>query len=84
MCGNLFKSPKVKKVEAAAPPATAQVEAVKVPDPTPVAVSETAQDANTATKKDKNRRRGYQATRVADDRGVLTDTAQSGGRQTLG
>ena len=83
MCG-LFKSPKVKKVEAAAPPATAQVEAVKAPDPTPVAATEVAQDATTTTKKEKNKRRGYQATRVAEDRGVLTDTAQAGGRQTLG
>lgn len=83
MC--ILKSPKVEKPKVDAPPATAQVESVKAPDPTPVAATEVAQEAETATKKEKNKRRGYQATRIAEDRGVLTDTAQaSGGRQTLG
>lgn len=85
MCGNPFKKPKVETPKVETPPATAQVEAVKVPDPTPVAVTEVAQNATDATKKDKNKRRGYQATRVAADRGVLTDTATTNnGRQTLG
>lgn len=73
MCGNPFKSssPSVQKV-----------------DPAPQAVSTTdtaAADERAAAEAEKNRKkRGYAATRIAADRGVLTDTAQSGSKSTLG
>jgi hypothetical protein len=73
MCSNLFKSPKSPKIEQVAP--------------APQAVSSTESDAmndRAAAEAEKQRKkRGYAATRVADDRNVLTDTAQ-GARQTLG
>lgn len=75
MCSNLFGSkPKVE---------TPKVEKVA---PAPQAVTPT--DANaigdrvTAEAEKQRKKRGYAATRVADDRDVLTDSAQ--GRQTLG
>lgn len=72
MCGNLFGTGKVEKPKVETPPATAQVEAVKVPDPTPTQVSEIGGDTNADTKKKQRQRRGFAATR-ADDRAVLTD-----------
>lgn len=67
MCGNPFKSPSAPKVEQVAPPPTA-VQSQEV---------ETAgSDVDKQRKK-----RGYAATRVAEDRNVLTD---SGKRTTLG
>lgn len=67
MCGNPFKSPSAPKVEQVAPA------------PTPVA----SQDVDTVTDDaaKQKRRKGYAATRVAEDRSVLTD---SGKRTTLG
>ena len=75
MCGNLFGSkPKVEapKVEKVAPA------------PQAVSASDTsaADDRAAAEAERQRKKRGYAATRVADDRGVLTDTAQ--GKQTLG
>ncbi len=72
MCSNLFGSkPKVEKVDPAPQPVTG--------------TDTTAMDDRSALDAEKQRKkRGYAATRVADDRGVLTDTAQGGGRQTLG
>ena len=66
------------------PPATAHVEAVKVPDPTPVQVTEVAgaAAADEAAKKKQRNRRGYAATRIAEDRSVLTDS--TGSNNTLG
>ena len=76
MCGNLFGKPKVKspKVEQVAPA------------PTAVSQSETAamSDRAAAEAEKLRKRRGYNSTRVAEDRAVLTDAAQSGNRQTLG
>lgn len=68
MCGNPFKSPSAPKVQTVAP--------------APTAVQ--AQDVDTsAGDTDKERRkRGYAATRLADDRNVLTDAG--GKRTTLG
>lgn len=67
MCGNPFKSPSTPKIEQVAPA------------PTPVA----SQDVDTVTDDaaKQKKRKGYAATRVADDRNVLTD---SGKRTTLG
>lgn len=67
MCGNPFKSPSAPKVEPVAPA------------PTPVASQDVDTMTDDAAKQKK--RRGYAATRVADDRNVLTD---SGKRTTLG
>ena len=71
MCGNPFKSPSAPKIEQVAPAPT--------PAPTPVA----SQDVDTVTDDaaKQKRRKGYAATRVAEDRNVLTD---SGKRTTLG
>ena len=78
MCGNPFKSstpsyepPKVEKV---------------APAPQAVSQSDTSamSDRASAEAEKQRKRRGYNSTRVADDRAVLTDAAQSGGRQTLG
>ena len=57
--------------------------------PAPQAISPTetgAIDERIAAETEKNRKkRGYAATRIVDDRNVLTDTAQNtAGRQTLG
>ena len=56
--------------------------------PAPTAVSETdtaAMDDMAKAEAEKQRKRkGYASTRIADDRAVLTDTAQGGARQTLG
>lgn len=84
MCGNPFKKPKVETPKVQTPPETAQVEAVKVPDPTPVQVTEVAgaAAADEATKKKQRNRRGYAATRIAEDRSVLTDS--TGSNNTLG
>ena len=74
MC--IMKSPKVEqpKVEQVAP--------------APQAVTPTdtgAMDDRVSAENEKQRKkRGYAATRIADDRSVLTDAAQGGGRQTLG
>ncbi len=77
MCGNPFKSPKTQTVEVE-----------KVADPAPQAITPTdtgaAEDRTAAESEKQRKKRGYAATRVAADRGVLTDTAQSGTRQTLG
>ena len=67
MCGNPFKSPSAPKVEKVAPA------------PTPVASQDVDTVTDDATKQ--KRRKGYAATRVAEDRNVLTD---SGKRTTLG
>ena len=77
MCGNLFgKSPKVEapKVEKVAPA------------PQAVSQSETSamSDRASAEAEKMRKRRGYNATRAANDRTVLTDTAQGSSRQTLG
>ena len=72
MCANLFggsKAPKVEKV-APAPQAVTGAETDAMAD-------RAAEEAERQRK-----RRGYNATRVAEDRGVLTDNAQ--GKQTLG
>lgn len=84
MCSNPFKKPKVETPKVQTPPATAKVEAVKVPDPTPVQVTEVAgaAAADEATKKKQRNRRGYAATRIAEDRSVLTDS--TGSNNTLG
>lgn len=83
MCGNPFKSPKVETPKVETPPATAQVEAVKVPDPTPVQMTDVGGDtAADSTKKKQRSRRGYAATRAAEDRTVLTDSTAS--KDTLG
>ena len=74
MCSNLFggsKSPKVEKV-APAPQSVSSAE------------TEAISDRSAAEAERQRRKRGYAATRVADDRNVLTDAAQSGTRQTLG
>ena len=72
----ISKSPKVEspKVEKVAPAPTAIS-----PTDTGSQADRVAADAEKQRKK-----RGYASTRVADDRAVLTDNAQSGGRQTLG
>lgn len=86
MCGNLFRSPKVEtpKVEQ---PVQTKVEPVKVPDPTPQVINPTdtgtgAERANAEAEKQR-KRRGYAATRVSEERAVLTDNA-TGKRATLG
>ena len=81
MCGNPFKSPKVEKPKVETPPATAQVEAVKVPDPTPVQMTDVGGDVANKDKKKQRNRRGYAATRIAEDRSVLTDSTTN---NTLG
>ena len=76
MCANLLKKPKVTapKVEQVAPA------------PTAVSQNESAamSDRAAAEAEKLRKRRGYSSTRVAEDRAVLTDAAQSGTRQTLG
>jgi len=69
MCGNPFKSSSAPKIEQVAPAPTA----VQTQD-----VDTTGNDGDK-----QRRRRGYAATRVADDRAVLTDNA-TGKRNTLG
>ena len=74
MCGNLFgghSAPKVEKV-APAPQAVSQGE------------TSAMSDRASAEAEKMRKRRGYNATRAANDRAVLTDAAQSGSRQTLG
>ena len=78
MCGNPFKSPKVKTVEVE-----------KVADPAPTAITPTdtgvGQERVDAESERQRKKRGYAATRIAPDRSVLTDAAQgAAGRQTLG
>lgn len=82
MCGNPFKKPDVEAPKPSTPPVSAQVEAVKVPDPTPTQVTDLGKDATADVEKKQKKRRGYAATRAAEDRAVLTDTA--GGKDTLG
>ncbi len=67
MCGNPFKSVSTPKVEPA-PPAPTAVQSQEV--------DTTASDAEKQKKK-----KGYLASRVAEDRNVLTD---SGKKTTLG
>ena len=69
MCGNLFGS-KAPKVQ-------------KV-DPVPQAIAPQETEAISDAADKQRRRRGYAATRIAEDRSVLTDSAQTGGRTTLG
>ena len=66
MCGNLFKT-SAPKVEKVAPA------------PTPVTTQDVDTGADELAKQKK--RKGYAATRIAEDRNVLTD---SGKRTTLG
>ena len=89
MC--IASTPKTKTVTVEKPvvvekPVEAKVE--KVADPTPTVVTPTdtgsAEERVAAENEKQRKKRGYAATRVAADRGVLTDSAQSGGRQTLG
>ena len=68
MCGNPLKSPDPPKVTPTPPP--------------PTAVQTQDVDATRNTAADEKRKRGYAATRVADDRNVLTDS--NGKRTTLG
>lgn len=89
MCGNPFKSPKTKTVTVEKPvivekPVEAKVEKMADPTPTPIAPTDTgAQETRMDTEREKQRKKkGYASTRTAEP--VLTDTAQSGGRQTLG
>ena len=76
MCANLFSKPKVTspKVEKVAPA------------PQAVSSNESAamSDRAAAEAERLRKRRGFGSTRVAEDRAVLTDAAQSGNRQTLG
>ena len=74
MC--IMKSPKTvtPKVEQVAPAPTAIT-------PTDAGAQE---DRISAEAEKQRKKRGYASTRIADDRAVLTDAAQSGGRQTLG
>lgn len=56
-------------------------------EPTPVAPTDvgSGRDSTVETNNKQRKKRGYAATRVANDRVVLTDSAPvSGGRQTLG
>ena len=69
MCSNLFGGSKAPKVEKVAP--------------APQAVTSAETDDRAAADAERQRKkRGYAATRVAEDRNVLTDTAA--GKQTLG
>ena len=72
MCANLFNSPKSPKVEKVAP----------APQAVTGAETDAMSDRASAEAERQRKRRGYNATRVAEDRGVLTDNAQ--GKQTLG
>jgi len=76
MCANLFSKPKVT---------SPTVEKV-APAPQAVSQSESAaiNDRASAEAEKMRKRRGYNSTRIANDRAVLTDTAQGGNRQTLG
>lgn len=71
MCIMSTPKPKVEKI---------------APAPTPVTETDAAAVNNRITDEAERqrRKRGYAATRVADDRAVLTDNAQPGNRQTLG
>lgn len=85
MCGNPFKShtPDPVVIEK---PVEKKVE--KVPDPTPTVVTPTdtgsANDRMAEESQKQRRKKGYAATRVAEDRSVLTDAASAGKRNTLG
>ncbi len=67
MCGNPFKSPSAQKIEQVAP--------------APTAVQSQEVDTTGSDMDKQRKKRGYAATRVAEDRNVLTD---SGKRTTLG
>ena len=69
MCGNPFKSPSTPKIEQVAPA------------PAPTAVQSQEVDTTGSDVDKQRKKRGYAATRVAEDRNVLTD---SGKRTTLG
>ena len=69
MCGNPFKS-------------SSSTPKVQVADPTPTAVTTQEVDTTGSDADKQRRKRGYMATRVAQDRNVLTD--QTGKRTTLG
>ena len=72
MCANLFGGNKAPKVEKVAP----------APQAVTGAETDAMSDRAAAEAEKQRRRRGYNSTRVAEDRAVLTDTAQ--GKQTLG
>ena len=80
---------KLKGEQKAAEPKEAEskeAEPVKQ-EPAPVAPTDTGsgQDSTGEANDKQRKKRGYAATRVANDRVVLTDSAPvSGGRQTLG
>ncbi len=76
MCGSLFHSPKIE---------TPKVEKV-APAPQAVTQSETAAMSDRAATENKRRRatRGADWARTRANDSVLTDTATSGNRQTLG
>ncbi len=87
MC--IASKPKTKTVTIEKPvvvekPVEAKVEKVADPAPTPIAPTDVgAQETRMESEREKQRKkRGYASTRTADT--VLTDQAQSGGRQTLG
>ena len=67
MCGNPFKSPSAPKIEQVAP--------------APTAVQSQEVDTTGSDVDKQRKKRGYAATRVAEDRNVLTD---SGKRTTVG
>ena len=67
MCGNPFKSPSAPKIEQVAP--------------APTAVQSQEVDTTGSDVDKQRKKRGFAATRVAEDRNVLTD---SGKRTTLG
>ena len=71
MCANLFSSPK-PKIEKVAP----------APQAVSGAETDAMSDRAAADAERQRKKRGYAATRVAEDRNVLTDTAA--GKQTLG
>ena len=83
MC--IGSKPKTVVVEKPAEPVKQEVE--KIPDPAPTPISPTdvgSNEARVEAEKERNRKKkGFASTRVADN-AVLTDTAQSGNRQTLG
>ena len=71
-------------VEKPAAPVEAKVEKVADPTPTPITPTDagSTEDRMDAEREKQRKKRGYASTRTADT--VLTDTAKSGGRQTLG
>ena len=83
MC--IGSKPKTITVEKpVATPVEAKVEKVADPTPTPITPTDTGaqEDRLDAEREKQRKKRGYASTRTAEP--VLTDQAQSGGRQTLG